>query len=239
MANELATIDKLSGGRFTAGLVAGYLHEEYDTLGHDRATRGQLADEYLDAMVTLWTNEVATYHGNYIHFDEVTLAARPAGPPELWSHGGNVRALRRAIRWCDGWGPIVGPGVADRPEGASDEFAIGKAEAGDVADPYAELVASLNQEHPGIHVPESKTYEWMQGQLDRHREQIEARDRPLALSLGVSLDASSVDSAPERIQEQLDRGATKINLGINSESLDGFLDVVRRFGEQVLPSYRD
>src|SRR5436305_259399 len=49
LANELATIDKLSGGRLCVGLVAGYLPEEYETLGLDARTRGDLADECVAA----------------------------------------------------------------------------------------------------------------------------------------------------------------------------------------------
>ena len=257
MANELSTIDKLSGGRLCAALVAGYLHEEYDTLGLDRATRGQLADEYLDAMCTLWDNEVASYHGNFIHFDEVTLAARPSGRPEIWSHGGNSRALRRAIRWCDGWGPIVGPGLAMRSDDGSDgeRFHIGQVAEGQVAesqgdesqsdegaqpaDPYAELVSTLNREHPGIHVPESKSYDWMLDQLDRERPAIEARERPLGLALGISASQDNIGTANEQIEEQIERGATKISVGIAAGSLDEFLTVERRFAEEIIPQYRD
>ena len=130
MANELATIDKLSGGRLCIGLAAGYLHEEYDTLGLDFAKRGAIADEYLAAMIELWTNEYASFSGEHVSFNEVKLASFPVQKPhpEVWIHGGNLRALRRAIRYGTGWGPIVGPGIST--DAGSTDFKIGSTDEG-------------------------------------------------------------------------------------------------------------
>jgi alkanesulfonate monooxygenase SsuD/methylene tetrahydromethanopterin reductase-like flavin-dependent oxidoreductase (luciferase family) len=174
-----------------------------------------------------------------VRFNAVTLAARPVQqPPELWIHGGNRRALRRAIRFADGWGPIVGAGVTMEGKGA--DYAIGKV-GGEAAspDPYAELVARLAVEHPGIHVPRSKTYEWMARVLEEESAAIEARDRPLGLWLNVAVSTETVDDAPRQIDAQIARGATKIGVAVNSASLDDFLVTLRAVGERVLPRYRE
>ncbi len=238
MANELATIDKLSGGRLCIGLAAGYLHEEYDTLGLDFANRGAIADEYLAAMIELWTNEYASFSGEHVNFSEVKLASFPVQKPhpEVWIHGGNLRALRRAIRYGAGWGPIVGPGLSGGA--GSTDFTIGATDAGAAADPYAELVQALGQEHPGIHVPHSKDYAWMTEVLEREREAIEARDEPLGLWLSVRVSKDTIDDAPRLIEEQLALGATKLSIGINAESLEDHNATLRAIGEQVLPAWR-
>ena len=238
MANELATIDKLSGGRLCIGLAAGYLHEEYDTLGLDFNKRGAIADEYLAAMIELWTNEYASFSGEHVSFNEVKLASFPVQKPhpEVWIHGGNLRALRRAIRYGTGWGPIVGPGIST--DAGSTDFKIGSTDEGAAADPYAELVQALGQEHPGIHVPHSKDYAWMAEVLEREREAIEARDEPLGIWLTARISKDTLDDAPRLIEEQLALGATKLSIGINAESLEDHNATLRAIGEQVLPAFR-
>ena len=238
MANELATIDKLSGGRLCIGLAAGYLHEEYDTLGLDFAKRGAIADEYLAAMIELWTNEYASFSGEHVSFNEVKLASFPVQKPhpEVWIHGGNLRALRRAIRYGTGWGPIVGPGIST--DAGSTDFTIGSTDEGGTADPYAELVQALGQEHPGIHVPHSKTHAWMAEVLEREREAIEAREEPLGIWLTARISKDTIDDAPRLIEEQLALGATKLSIGINAESLEDHNATLRAIGEQVLPAFR-
>ena len=238
MANELATIDKLSGGRLCIGLAAGYLHEEYDTLGLDFAKRGAIADEYLAAMIELWTNEYASFSGEHVSFNEVKLASFPVQKPhpEVWIHGGNLRALRRAIRYGTGWGPIVGPGIST--DAGSTDFKIGSTDEGGAADPYAELVQALGQEHPGIHVPHSKTHAWMAEVLEREREAIEAREEPLGIWLTARISKDTIDDAPRLIEEQLALGATKLSIGINAESLEDHNATLRAIGEQVLPAFR-
>ena len=238
MANELATIDKLSGGRLCIGLAAGYLHEEYDTLGLDFANRGAIADEYLAAMIELWTNEYASFSGEHVSFNEVKLASFPVQKPhpEVWIHGGNLRALRRAIRYGTGWGPIVGPGIST--DAGSTDFTIGSTDEGAADDPYAELVQALGQEHPGIHVPHSKTHAWMAEVLEREREAIEAREEPLGIWLTARVSKDTIDDAPRLIEEQLALGATKLSIGINAESLEDHNATLRAIGEQVLPAFR-
>ena len=237
MANELATIDKLSGGRLCIGLAAGYLAEEYDTLGLDFHNRGEVADEYLAAMVELWTNETASFQGKHAKFSDVVLASRPVQQPypEVWIHGGNRRELRRAIRFGAGWGPIVGPGIA--AGAGSTEFAIGNSDNAASTDPYPELVVGLANEHPGSHVPPSKSYGWMTEVLEREREAIEARAEPLGIWLSVRVSKDTIDDAPRLIDEQLALGATKISVGINAESLEDHNATLRAVGEQVLPRY--
>ena len=238
MANELATIDKLSGGRLCIGLAAGYLHEEYDTLGLDFANRGAIADEYLAAMIELWTNEYASFSGEHVSFSEVKLASFPVQKPhpEVWIHGGNLRALRRAIRYGTGWGPIVGHGLSG--DAGSTDFTIGSTAEGGTVDPYAELVQALGQEHPGIHVPHSKTYAWMAEALEREREAIEAREEPLGIWLTARVSKDTLADAPRVIEEQLALGATKLSIGINAESLEDHNATLRAVGEQVLPAFR-
>ena len=189
-------------------------------------------------MIELWTNEYASFSGEHVSFNEVKLASFPVQKPhpEVWIHGGNLRALRRAIRYGTGWGPIVGPGIST--DAGSTDFKIGSTDEGAAVDPYAELVHALGQEHPGIHVPHSKTHAWMAEVLEREREAIEAREEPLGIWLTARISKDTIDDAPRLIEEQLALGATKLSIGINAESLEDHNATLRAIGEQVLPAFR-
>jgi alkanesulfonate monooxygenase SsuD/methylene tetrahydromethanopterin reductase-like flavin-dependent oxidoreductase (luciferase family) len=94
-AKVAATVDSLSGGRLMIGAGAGYLEEEFRALGLDIRKRGEMTHEYLACMKELWTNRIASFHGKYTDFDEMTISVRPAQepyPPILYgSHGPRPR----------------------------------------------------------------------------------------------------------------------------------------------------
>lgn len=94
-AKIAATVDSLSGGRVMLGVGSGYNENEFTTLGLNVRERGAMTDEYLACMKELWTNPVASFHGKYVNFDEMTISVRPAQqphPPILYgSHGPRPR----------------------------------------------------------------------------------------------------------------------------------------------------
>src|SRR3546814_14607159 len=59
-AKSLSTIDWLSGGRVTITFAVGWLEGEFEALGVDFHQRGAIADEYIQAIVALWTGETGT-----------------------------------------------------------------------------------------------------------------------------------------------------------------------------------
>jgi alkanesulfonate monooxygenase SsuD/methylene tetrahydromethanopterin reductase-like flavin-dependent oxidoreductase (luciferase family) len=122
LAKETATLDALSGGRLVLGVGVGALRRrlsaenvnlssnadiasrEFDALGV-RGDRGPIADEYLDALETLWTSDPAEYQGEHVRFSGIDMYPRPrqAHIP-IWVGGRSEKALRRAARH-DGWFP--------------------------------------------------------------------------------------------------------------------------------------
>jgi probable F420-dependent oxidoreductase len=105
LAAEAAALDVLSGGRFILGVGAGWMREEFATLGLDPAERGARTDEYIEVLRTLWTRDPATFNGHFVDFDGVVLATKPQtdGGPPIWVGGNNDAGLRRALRHGDGW----------------------------------------------------------------------------------------------------------------------------------------
>jgi probable F420-dependent oxidoreductase len=105
LAAEVAALDVLSGGRFILGVGAGWMREEFRTLGLDPAERGPRTDEYIEVLRTLWTQDPATFSGRFVSFEGTVLAAQPRteGGPPIWVGGNTEPALRRALRHGDGW----------------------------------------------------------------------------------------------------------------------------------------
>ncbi len=111
-AKAIATVDSLSGGRVMIGAGSGYNENEFRALGLDIKQRGNYTDEYLQAMITLWTNPVASFHGKWVNFDEMTISVRPARqphPPILYGARGPRPYSRIAERY-QGWVPGAGRG---------------------------------------------------------------------------------------------------------------------------------
>jgi probable F420-dependent oxidoreductase len=102
-AKQAATIHHLSAGRFMLGIGVGYITEEYSFLRADFGRRGQLADEYIQAIRVLFESDHPEYHGQHINFSQVLFSPRPTPPPPIVVGGSSAAALKRAATLGDGW----------------------------------------------------------------------------------------------------------------------------------------
>lgn len=120
LAKALATADWLSGGRMMVTFGVGWLEREFDLLGVPFRERGRIADEYLAAIIELWTAESPRFHGKYIAFDNVAFEPKPVQQPHLpiWIGGDADAALRRAAKYATGWWSFLTPPekIAERVE---------------------------------------------------------------------------------------------------------------------------
>jgi probable F420-dependent oxidoreductase len=106
LAKELATLDRLSGGRVELGLGVGWLREEFEALGVPWERRGARNDEYVAAMRALWRGPHAEFHGEFVDFGPVTCSPRPAQASIPVLVGGDTdAAIERAARLADGYFP--------------------------------------------------------------------------------------------------------------------------------------
>ncbi|MDO8749776.1 MAG: LLM class flavin-dependent oxidoreductase [Dehalococcoidia bacterium] len=104
-AKIAATVDSLSGGRLLIGAGSGYNENEFAALGLNVRERGEMTHEYLACMKELWTHPVASFHGKYANFDEMTISVRPTQqphPPILYGSSGPMPFRRIAERY-QGW----------------------------------------------------------------------------------------------------------------------------------------
>jgi probable F420-dependent oxidoreductase len=106
LAKELATLDRLSGGRVDLGIGVGWMQEEFDALGVPWARRGARTDEYVAAMRTLWAGPEVEFHGEFVDFGKVTCSPRPVhGKIPIIIGGDTDAAMARVVRLGDGWYP--------------------------------------------------------------------------------------------------------------------------------------
>jgi probable F420-dependent oxidoreductase len=108
-AKALATIDWLSGGRAMVTFGAGWLEREFDLLNVPFHKRGRMCDEYLAAIVALWTADEPAFEGEFVRFRDVAFAPRPVQKPHLpiWMGGEADAVLKRAARFASGWWPYL------------------------------------------------------------------------------------------------------------------------------------
>jgi probable F420-dependent oxidoreductase len=107
LAKEIATLDRLSGGRVELGVGVGWLEEEFDALGVPFADRGKRTDEYIEVLRKLWREPESSYDGTFTSFAPLKSYPKPSakeGPP-IHVGGHTPVAARRAGRLGDGFFP--------------------------------------------------------------------------------------------------------------------------------------
>jgi probable F420-dependent oxidoreductase len=107
LAKQVATLQELSGGRFTLGVGMGWHKDEFDFMGVEFEGRGRRGDEAIRLMRALWKGE-RDFEGRYWSFHDATAEPRPSPPPEIWVGGSSPRAIRRARELGDAWHPSRG-----------------------------------------------------------------------------------------------------------------------------------
>ena len=123
-AKQLATIDQLSAGRLVVGIGVGppvrasegettrlanhrsNAEVEYAAFGLS-GSRGPLVDEYVEAMIAIWTQDPASYEGRYVRFEGIDVHPKPVQQPHMpiWVGGRSEFALERVVRLGETWNP--------------------------------------------------------------------------------------------------------------------------------------
>jgi probable F420-dependent oxidoreductase len=106
-AKEVASLDRLSGGRFLFGIGGGWNAEEMEHHGTEFQTRFKKMVEQVRAMKEIWTKGVAEFHGDYVDFEPIWCWPKPAQqphPPVLLG-GESSYTLQRVVDYCEGWFP--------------------------------------------------------------------------------------------------------------------------------------
>ncbi len=104
LAKELATLDRLCGGRLIFGAGTGWLEAEFRALNAPYERRGNYTDEAIRLMRELWANDAPEFKGEFFTVTGMTFGPRPAaGRIPIWIGGLSKRAMRRAVELGDGY----------------------------------------------------------------------------------------------------------------------------------------
>jgi alkanesulfonate monooxygenase SsuD/methylene tetrahydromethanopterin reductase-like flavin-dependent oxidoreductase (luciferase family) len=122
-----ATMDVLTGGKFTLGVAQGYRDKEFEVFGVDRDDALGRFVEGVEVVERLWTQERMSFDGDYFQFDDVTINPKPLQDPRppIVVGASNESSVRRSARMTDGWwaGHVPFEGVRKRVEAFREERA--------------------------------------------------------------------------------------------------------------------
>ena len=107
-AKQIATLDRLSNGRFIFGIGTGWLREETEIMGGDFDHRASQTREAILAMKELWTKDESEFHGKYFDFPPVKSFPKPVQSPHppVFLGGDATNVFKRIVAWGDGWMPV-------------------------------------------------------------------------------------------------------------------------------------
>jgi probable F420-dependent oxidoreductase len=113
LARRFATLDVLSGGRAIAGLGIGWSKDEYQVSNIPFENKGKRADEFIQALKKIWTEDIVEFKGNYYNIPASKIGPKPIQKPHIpiFMGGFSPNTFKRIINYStNGWlGLIVGP----------------------------------------------------------------------------------------------------------------------------------
>ena len=111
VAKSGATLDLLSGGRFTLAVGVGYLKREFAALGVNYDERAELFEEALQVIRAVWTGDDISFEGKHFTAKGITAHPRPISQPHppIWIGGNTTAARQRVAQYGDGWCPFPAP----------------------------------------------------------------------------------------------------------------------------------
>ncbi len=108
LAKEVASLDRISGGRVILGIGAGWNVEEMANHGTSYKQRWKILRERVLAMREIWTKDIAQFHGEFVDFEPLWSWPKPIQKPgpKILLGSRSQRCFERVVDYCDGWMPI-------------------------------------------------------------------------------------------------------------------------------------
>jgi probable F420-dependent oxidoreductase len=211
VAKAGATLDLLSGGRFTLAVGAGYLKREFAALGVDYDSRNRLFDEALATIRAVWTTDEVTIEGTHFTAKGITAHPRPPSTPHppIWIGGNAGAARQRVADHGDGWCPFAAPAGLSRATATVPMDTLDRLGAG--IEDVRRRVAEAGREADGIDVAFTNFEGGMPG------------------SHGFDRDAHL-----RRTDELAALGVTWMQVTMPDDGLQHLLDAIGWYGEHVI-----
>jgi probable F420-dependent oxidoreductase len=217
-AKILATIDYLSKGRLTLGIGVGWCREEFEAIAAAPFDdRGHVTDEWMMACKELWTSDDPRFDGKYVKFSDVVFTPKPVQQPiPIWVGGESAPALRRIVRYADCWYPVgTNPQF---PMNTASRFKAGLAR-------FHEFAEKGNRDPATLQV----ALRVLVGPSNRARRTIDGE--------GEMFTGGTADYVGD-IKALQDLGVSAVDVRLFATTLDGTIDNMRRFRDEVLAKVR-
>jgi probable F420-dependent oxidoreductase len=116
-AKEVATLDRLTGGRVLFGIGGGWNAEEMENHGTVFKSRMRLLRERVLAMKEIWTKKEPEFHGDFVNFDKIWADPKPIQRPHppIYIGGDAATTFDRVVEFGDGWMPVMRPTQGQNP----------------------------------------------------------------------------------------------------------------------------
>jgi probable F420-dependent oxidoreductase len=174
-AKEVVSLDLVSQGRFRFGVGVGWFREEIANHGVDPKVRGRVVEERLRAMIEIWTQEKAEFHGEFVNFDPIYSWPKPETKPypPLYLGGGPAN-FQRIAQLNAGWlsmapsADVLSRGLAELRAVAGHEVPVINIHMGKHTAKELEDYLQLGVEHVLVELPTEPRDETLR-QLDELR----------------------------------------------------------------------
>jgi probable F420-dependent oxidoreductase len=109
LGRQFATLDVLSQGRCICGLGIGWSKDEYMASNVPFENRGERADEFIQALTRIWTEDVVEFKGRYYNIPASKIGPKPIQEPRIpiYLGGFTQRTFSRIAKYADGWLPTA------------------------------------------------------------------------------------------------------------------------------------
>jgi alkanesulfonate monooxygenase SsuD/methylene tetrahydromethanopterin reductase-like flavin-dependent oxidoreductase (luciferase family) len=249
LAEQLASLDVISGGKLIFGAALGYREVEYKAFGADRSRRGALLEENLTAIKRLWTEETVDMVGSHFELDGASCSIKPLQKPHppIWIGANADVAIKRAARLGDCWYVNPHNSIATTER----QLEIYKKALDDAGKPFPEefpmrrevFVAATREEAFRLCGP------YLAGKYKSYRDWGQHHEMPDDDGLAEAFDELAGDrfliGSPDEVAEQIVGLGRRLGINhlIMSLQWPGMphplvLDTMRMLAEQVFPKVR-
>ena len=118
LGKRFATLDILSEGRTIAGLGIGWSKDEYEVSSVPYKDKGSRADEYLQVLRKIWTDEIVEFKGQFYNIPASKIGPKPLQEPHppILLGGFSPKTFSRIVNYANGWLGVAGFGPLEQLE---------------------------------------------------------------------------------------------------------------------------
>ena len=246
VAEQIATLDVITGGRFIFGVGLGYRDVENAALGVDPRARVGRLEEGIEVLERLWSGEPVVYQGKHFQLRDVRISLRPLQQPRppIWLAANADAGVKRAARLADAWlmNPHSTLSTHERQLARFHETrdALGR--------PPARAIPLIRECYvaPDAKTALAEARPFLEGKYAAYRAWEQDKALPAGESFAHDFDTLTCDrfliGDPERVREEIARyqerlGITDLIVRVQWPGMDParVLRSIRLLGDEVLP----